>query len=401
MLGQVIGVVDIAAGNLTFTPVAGENGVGYDSFEFRVHDGTAYSSSDYTMTVDVTPENQAPVVGNQAFSVAEDSAAGSVVGTVVASDADAGDTLFYAITAGDPEGVFAIDVATGEITVADAGQLDFETTPVFNLTVTVTDSGGLTATGSISIALDEASDPPVEEIPEEADDPVEDPEEETEPEADPPSPDEIPASPVADTALPQVSTEPLEQAVDPSRVDLSQRPDIRYEARSDALSVARAALGVFERVFEDEPLIAPGASLTDLISQQDDFMEELDRLKREIESFVGPEMAVAGASIAVTMGLSIGYVIWLTRGGLLLASLLSSLPAWRLIDPIAVLAFVGTDEEDDGEDGESLDSLLSRSSSLEETRVRGPGPKGIGEHRSEPLGSGEEGVSRGKGRYSG
>ena len=39
-------------------------------------------------------------------------------------------------------GAFAINATTGEITVADSGQLDFETSPVFNLTVTVTDAGG-------------------------------------------------------------------------------------------------------------------------------------------------------------------------------------------------------------------------------------------------------------------
>ena len=59
-LGQVISAVDIAAGNLTFTPAADENGVGYDSFEFRVHDGTAYSAAAYTMTVDVTPVQDLP-----------------------------------------------------------------------------------------------------------------------------------------------------------------------------------------------------------------------------------------------------------------------------------------------------------------------------------------------------
>ena len=51
------------------------------------------------------------------------------VGSVSASDPDAGDTLSYAITGGDPTGAFAIDSATGEITVADSSQLDFETTP--------------------------------------------------------------------------------------------------------------------------------------------------------------------------------------------------------------------------------------------------------------------------------
>ena len=42
-LGQEILVADITAGNLKFVPVADQNGSGYDSFEFRVHDGTEYS----------------------------------------------------------------------------------------------------------------------------------------------------------------------------------------------------------------------------------------------------------------------------------------------------------------------------------------------------------------------
>jgi hypothetical protein len=36
--------------------------------------------------------------------------------------------------------------------------------------------------------------------------------------------------------------------------------------------------------------------------------------------------------------MSVGYVVWLFRGGLLLGSLLSSLPAWHVIDPLPVLA---------------------------------------------------------------
>ena len=43
-LGQEILVADITAGNLKFVPVPDQNGGGYDSFEFRVHDGTSYSA---------------------------------------------------------------------------------------------------------------------------------------------------------------------------------------------------------------------------------------------------------------------------------------------------------------------------------------------------------------------
>ena len=50
-------------GNLTFTPAADEHGSGYASFTFRVSDGSAESASAYTMTIDVTPVNDAPSAG--------------------------------------------------------------------------------------------------------------------------------------------------------------------------------------------------------------------------------------------------------------------------------------------------------------------------------------------------
>ncbi len=73
-LGQVISAADIAAGNLTFTPAADENGIGYDSFGFRVHDGTAYSAAAYTMTVDVTPVQDLPTGADGTVVTSEDTA---------------------------------------------------------------------------------------------------------------------------------------------------------------------------------------------------------------------------------------------------------------------------------------------------------------------------------------
>jgi hypothetical protein len=43
------------------------------------------------------------------------------------------------------------------------------------------------------------------------------------------------------------------------------------------------------------------------------------------------------------------YVLWLVRGGVLLGSYLSALPAWRLLDPLPVLARTGDDEDEDDE----------------------------------------------------
>ena len=54
---EVVAEEDI--GTLVFTPAANANGSGYASFTFKVSDGTDESASAYTMTVDVTPVNDA------------------------------------------------------------------------------------------------------------------------------------------------------------------------------------------------------------------------------------------------------------------------------------------------------------------------------------------------------
>ena len=73
----------------------------------------------------------APTIPTPSFSLDENSANGTVVGTVSASRPRSEDTLHYAITGGNTDGAFAIDADTGEITVANSAALDFETTPSF------------------------------------------------------------------------------------------------------------------------------------------------------------------------------------------------------------------------------------------------------------------------------
>ena len=56
------------------------------------------------VTVNLTDVNEDPTASDATFSLAENSADGAVVGSVSASDPDAGDSLSYAITGGDPLG---------------------------------------------------------------------------------------------------------------------------------------------------------------------------------------------------------------------------------------------------------------------------------------------------------
>ena len=62
-------------------------------------------------------------------------------------------------------------------------------------------------------------------------------------------------------------------------------------------------------------------------------LDTLDDIKRETASEAQFQNIVASSAIAVTTGLSVGYVIWLIRSGILLSTFLSSMPAWQILDP--------------------------------------------------------------------
>ena len=71
------------------------------------------------------------------LSVDENAAAGTVVGSVTATDADRGDMIAYSLDDGADAGSFAIDSATGEITTT--AMLDYEMQDSYMVMVTATD----------------------------------------------------------------------------------------------------------------------------------------------------------------------------------------------------------------------------------------------------------------------
>jgi putative intracellular protease/amidase len=98
--------------------------------------------------------NHAPIADDMVFQIPENSAAGTVVGVVPATDSDLGQTLTYEITFGNAGGAFAVDSATGQITVANAALLDFETTQQFQMVVLVTDNGARALNDMALITID-------------------------------------------------------------------------------------------------------------------------------------------------------------------------------------------------------------------------------------------------------
>lgn len=79
------------------------------------------------------------------------------------------------------------------------------------------------------------------------------------------------------------------------------------------------------------------------------FVEELDRAREKVREELDVDRSTSISVAGVSLGVSVAYVLWLIRGGVLLSSYLSAMPAWRLLDPLPVLSRA-QDEDDDDDD---------------------------------------------------
>ncbi|HFC53827.1 MAG TPA: hypothetical protein ENJ43_05285 [Gammaproteobacteria bacterium] len=142
---------DPATGRLSGTPDNGDVGT-TKGIIITVTDSAGGKASLPSFDLTVTNVNDAPVITkNQKFSVAENSAVGTAVGEVEATDVD-GSITGFSITGGNKDDAFAID-DSGKLTVANKGALDFETMPTFNLKVTASDGSATSEVETVVIDL--------------------------------------------------------------------------------------------------------------------------------------------------------------------------------------------------------------------------------------------------------
>ena len=132
------GEITVADGSLLNFETAASHNV-----TIEVTDGAGNTYNE-VMSLNLTDVNETPTdLSLSADTVEENAANGTVVGTATPTDPDSGDTFTYSLT-DDAGGRFAINSSTGVITVADGTLLDFSAANGHNITVRVTDSGGLT-----------------------------------------------------------------------------------------------------------------------------------------------------------------------------------------------------------------------------------------------------------------
>lgn len=114
------------------------------------------NTADYAFTLSFAGTSNPPVIDNQSFSVNEDAANGTVVGTVSASG---GAPTSFSIVSGNTGNVFQIDNA-GEITIADNSNLDYENLTSYTLEIEATNADG-SDSADVTVGVNDVAGPTV------------------------------------------------------------------------------------------------------------------------------------------------------------------------------------------------------------------------------------------------
>jgi VCBS repeat-containing protein len=370
-----------------------------DTFSYTLADDDGGTSN---AAVTINGRNDAPTdISISNLSVFEE-AAGAVIGAVFTTDVDSGDSHSYVID--DPR----FEVAGGQLKLRAADRLDFEIESTVLITVTSTDSqeavynepflvtvtdvndnapavdpGQLfsvleTAPNGTSLGFLTAADadagttfsnwtiaggntdgifsinPQPEVIPETA--------------ADSTATDEI--GPIGGTPGGSSTTTTKTNSSNSDRGGLS-------EADSTGRSAVTGADGFqTERISREQlaqSLRFRGEDLSFLV--KDEYIAQVESIDEELQFEAPvPEWAI-GSAVVTTTSLSVGYIVWMVRGGYILASVLSTMPVWQNIDPLPVLDALDS-VDDDGESLESMIDAVEENGSAENGMVEnGPSPE--------------------------
>ena len=259
-------------------------------------------------------------------------------------DPDAGDTLHYDASLADGSSLPAwlgfdknTRSFTGSPADADIGRI--------LVRVTATDNAGLSARGlfAITVFVPPPAEPPLPELVQSAP-PVQ-------ARAVLPAPAPIPVAAALANTSARLAADPESFAPAASTVG----PDIP----SVSITVATAPLPDGSRrdsvdattatrlVSRADTVLADGlapqfgeisAAPLNQLMRSAEVTRKFEEMQRQMQQQGEARSAAIATSVLVTGGVSIGYVVWLVRGGVLMSSMLSALPAWQMVDPLPVLA---------------------------------------------------------------
>ncbi|KAG1708575.1 hypothetical protein DVH05_022203 [Phytophthora capsici] len=110
------------------------------SLDVSVYD-TSKAQLRFVVLVSLADVNEPPVFSQSEYelAIAENATPGNLVGAMVASDPDAGNTLKYSVKASVDSTSFSIHPKTGEIFVSSIAELDYETQRLYNIEICASD----------------------------------------------------------------------------------------------------------------------------------------------------------------------------------------------------------------------------------------------------------------------
>ena len=320
--------------------------------------GTPDSSAAHTLNI--ANANDAPVAGDDSVVATQGSSMQMSAASLLANDTDIDLDSLQVLSVTQPLHGTIVVTASGTLTYTP----DENFFGVDSFAYTVTDSNGATDTATVTVSVDPLGAAPPETTTAIADPVVEVEAVSEEEEGD-----------AAEDLMPH-------QYYHPSRDDNVRPLRQRTQSSGESITMETAVASfisprrvtqtvVANNLFFQRDVIGSATEIHSAIQthfhnlayiyDQGGFLSDLDSSTNEIFFEYPIQQWVAGTAVFASAGVSVGYVMWTIRGGYLLASMLSSVPAWALVDPLPVLEYL--DESDspgggDRDDDDSLDSII-------------------------------------------
>ena len=149
---------EIVNGQLKLIDTFSANYEVLSSYEITI---TATDDSSYTKSTTypftVIDVNDAPTATTISATAINENESGAIVGTITTTDEDANDTHTYALTGNDAE---YFEVVNGQLKLKDGVSTNYEEKNSYNVTVTSTDSGGLSIASDYTVTINDINDAP-------------------------------------------------------------------------------------------------------------------------------------------------------------------------------------------------------------------------------------------------
>lgn len=357
-------------GDGTFTYIPAENFDGTDSFQYVIEDSNDLAATG-SVTIQINPENDAPIAEGERINVLNSGPTVIPHGQVLANDFDPD---------GDPLSIQIVrQPKNGELIIVD-GELVYIPNPGFEGTdrvkyrVSDGDETSNKVTLKIKVTL------PPQPLPESS---GEEPTENEQPE------DELPADDESNESKQELSL----FGIGSMNQELSS-DDEKSHGSEQILGAADDSegwgpgdgeqdLGIYEfstlsieselRFSEPDVQVRTRPTLVTMqvhagadanLNDNADkvgfaaFSQELDNFDRNVRISGTVDQVTFATLSSITSVLTVGYVLWMVRGGMLMASFVSSIPAWQSVDPLNIVEFDALDSVD--VDDESLESIVNQ-----------------------------------------